>query len=130
MVDEYYRILGGRPQAPEKAQAKGPGRKRKSVGEAKATPEKSEPKRRRKSKVEATPEGDELSDWLPKGKSWESDVSRVDTIIRDQESEKLFVYLNWKNGKKTRVSIETTYEKCPQKVCLPMPFYTCVLTFR
>lgn len=89
------------------------------MGEAKPTPEKPETKKRRKSKgVEATPEGDGPSDWVPKGKgSWENDIERVDTIIRDQDSSDLFVYLNWKNGRKSRVSIETCYDKCPKMVC-------------
>lgn len=92
------------------------------MGGAKQSAEKAEPKRRRKSKpAEATPEGDDVADWVPKGKSWENDVELVDTIIRDQDSNGLVAYLHWKNGKKSRVSIDTCYEKCPMKVSVAFP---------
>ncbi|RJE17986.1 heterochromatin protein [Aspergillus sclerotialis] len=121
IVDEYYKSQGGRPE-------KGPGRKRKSTGGAKQIAEKAEPKRRKKSQpAEATPEGDDVADWVPKGKSWENDVELVDTIIRDQESNSLVAYLHWKNGKKSRVSLDTCYEKCPMKM---LKFYEQHLVFK
>ena len=30
---------------------------------------------------------------------------------------KLMVFLNWKNGQKTKHTTEVIYKKCPQKVC-------------
>lgn len=88
---------------------------------------KPETKKRRKSaaqtKASETPalteddsENEEQTNWIPKGKNWDKELDAVDTIIRDPESQGLFVLLLWNNGKKSRVSIETCYEKCPRKV--------------
>jgi chromobox protein 1 len=35
----------------------------------------------------------------------------------DEESGKLMVYLEWKNGKKTQHPTSVIYQRCPQKVC-------------
>lgn len=121
IVDEYYRKQGGRPEKPAK--------KRKSAAEKAAT-EKDEPKRRRKSKGAtgtATPEAGELGDWVPKGKSWENDVSYVDTVHRDPP-DPLYAYLVWKNGTKSRVLAETCYHKCPMKASCPPCFCDTALT--
>ena len=86
---------------------------------AKPTPEKTEPKRRRKSQANAAAEAADDSDtmkWMPKSKNWEPEVENVDTIMRDPETSKLIAYLHWKNGKKSKVSIEMCYERCPRKV--------------
>lgn len=111
-VEEYYHELGGRPEKPTK--------KRKSAGEAKATLEEAERKRRRRPKGAAgteTPEGDEIGSWVPKGKSWENDVASVDTVCRES-SGNLYAYLVWTNGKKSKVSTELCSRKCPMKASL------------
>lgn len=121
VLEEYYKKIGGRPQKP--APKPGPGRKRKSTADSKsvtpsATPA-TEPKRRRKSaKAEETPvETDlEMDDWVPKSNNWEKELESVDTIIRDPETNGLYAFILWKNGKRSRVSIESCYEKCPRKV--------------
>lgn len=80
-----------------------------------------EPKKPRKSTTEAPKQEEEDVDspnWVPKGKSWEDKVDSVDTIIRDPKTGGLFAFLLWTNGKRSRVSIETCYEKCPLKVFL------------
>lgn len=119
LVEEYYRAQGGRPEKPQRG-------KRKSMTGPKQTTEKSEPKRRRKSRAEAateTPdEDDDLPNWVPRSKNWENEVQSVDTILRDAETSTLIAYLHWKNGKKSKVSLETCYEKCPRKVSLPVPY--------
>ncbi|KAB8224145.1 hypothetical protein BDV33DRAFT_11896 [Aspergillus novoparasiticus] len=125
LVEEYYRAQGGRPEKPQRG-------KRKSMTRPKHTPEKSEPKRRRKSRAEAateTPdEGDaDLPDWVPRSKNWENEVQSVDTILRDAETSTLIAYLHWKNGKKSKVSLETCYEKCPRKM---LKFYEEHLVFK
>ncbi|QRD82089.1 putative heterochromatin protein [Aspergillus flavus] len=113
LVEEYYRAQGGRPEKPQRG-------KRKSMTGPKQTTEKSEPKRRRKSRAEAateTPdEDDDLPNWVPRSKNWENEVQSVDTILRDAETSTLIAYLHWKNGKKSKVSLETCYEKCPRKM--------------
>lgn len=133
----YYKQIGGRPKKPSPRKSlpqtpvkAGPGRKRKSMGEPKEEPveaPKPEIKRRRKSAAqtmasetpaltEESSENDDQTNWVPKGKNWDKELDAVDTIIRDPESQGLFVLLLWNNGKKSRVSIETCYEKCPRKV--------------
>ncbi|KAJ5650634.1 uncharacterized protein N7484_004357 [Penicillium longicatenatum] len=139
----YYKKIGGRPQkpSPQTPAKAGPGRKRKSMGESKVAPveaPKSETKRRRKSAAQTqaseTPaltednsENEDQTDWVPAGKNWDKELDAVDTIVRDPESQGLFVLLVWKNGKKSRVSIETCYEKCPQKM---LKFYESHLVFK
>ncbi|KAB8262769.1 hypothetical protein BDV32DRAFT_18087 [Aspergillus pseudonomiae] len=125
LVEEYYRVHGGRPEKPQRG-------KRKSMTGPKQTPEKSEPKRRRKSRAEAateTPDEDDadLPPWVPRTGSWENEVQNVDTILRDAETSTLIAYLQWKNGKKCKVSLETCYDRCPRKM---LKFYEEHLVFK
>lgn len=125
LLDEYYHLQGGRPEPPAP-------KKRKSIGDAKATPQKTEQKRRRKSRASEEPKpadskDQDVPDWVPKTKSWENEVVTVDTILREPETGMLFAYLHWKNGKKSKVSIETCYEKCPLKM---LKFYEQHLVFK
>lgn len=82
-----------------------------------STPDKPPAKRERKSAVSAktTPEP-EVPDWVLHSQSWDSEIQTIDTIIRDAETGNLIVFLSWNNGKKSRVSLETCYERCPMKV--------------
>ncbi|GAD97568.1 heterochromatin protein, putative [Paecilomyces variotii No. 5] len=125
-LDEYYAKLGGRPEKPTV------GRKRKSLNEAKATPEKTTQKKPRKSRGTASAEpaaseNDDVPDWVPKSKNWEKDILKVETIMRDPDTGSLMAYLLWNNGKKSRVSIEQCYEKCPMKM---LRFYEQHLVFK
>ncbi|KAJ5595106.1 uncharacterized protein N7459_001314 [Penicillium hispanicum] len=139
VLAQYYKKIGGRPKKP--APKAGPGRKRKSMGSAKDSPapadktKPTEPKRRRRStKAETAPSettagsenGDETN-WLPKGKNWDKEVSSVDTIIRDQDNGGLYAFLLWNNGKRSRVAIESCYEKCPMQM---LKFYEKHLVFK
>jgi chromobox protein 1 len=128
IVNEYYKRVGGRPERP--AEKPKPGRKRKSMGDTKsktATPvPAAEIKRRRKSVPKETEAKEKPSTpeangdgWLPKGKNWDKDVHKVETIVRGEGNEGLLAYLEFTNGLKARVNIQACYEKCPQKVCLP-----------
>ncbi|KAL4895212.1 hypothetical protein BDV59DRAFT_161207 [Aspergillus ambiguus] len=123
LVEEYYQSIGGRPEKTQR-------RKRKSVGAPKQKPDKAQSKRQRMSQTPAndTNYHDDLPDFLPKKlKNWEDYVVGVDTIIRDQESQSLIAYLHWKNGKKSKVSIDTCYDKCPRKM---LEFYEKHLVFK
>ncbi|KAL5357427.1 hypothetical protein BJX96DRAFT_16043 [Aspergillus floccosus] len=130
LVEDYYTLLGGRPQKTQ-------GRKRKSMGAAKQKPDTAEPKKRRKSQPSAADTAstagtiashDDVPDWVPKKvKNWESYVVGVDTIIRDPETQSLIAYLHWTNGKKSKVSISTCYDKCPRKM---LEFYEKHLVFK
>ncbi|PKY03202.1 hypothetical protein P168DRAFT_305522 [Aspergillus campestris IBT 28561] len=127
-VDEYYRKLGGRPQKPEP-------KKRKSMGgrppkSAAVKQEKPEPKRQRKSRgaVEDEPaENNDTPNWMPKSKNWEKEVKSVETILRDAETDGLVAFLLWENGKKSKVSIEMCYDRCPRKM---LQFYESHLVFK
>ncbi|KAJ5105658.1 hypothetical protein NUU61_003005 [Penicillium alfredii] len=130
----YYKKLGGRPKktAAKPGPKAGPGRKRKSIGDSKSTTPApaAEPKKRRKSepKQTETPEENNHSpNWVPKGKNWEDKVSNVDTIIRDPEDGGLYAFLLWTNGKRSRVSIESCYERCPLTM---LTFYEQHLVFK
>ncbi|KAE8374625.1 hypothetical protein BDV26DRAFT_36287 [Aspergillus bertholletiae] len=127
LVEEYYCAQGGRPEKPQRG-------KRKSTTGPNQAHGKGEPKRRRKSRAEAatkTPDDDDddddLPDWVPRSKNWENEVQTVDTILRDAETSSLIAYLHWKNGKKSKVSLETCYEKCPRKM---LKFYEEHLVFK
>ncbi|OQD74183.1 hypothetical protein PENDEC_c012G01820 [Penicillium decumbens] len=132
VLAEYYRSIGGRPEKP--AGKAGPGRKRKSMGETKSpsASASAEPKRRRRStkaqdQVPETEADEDNDSWVPKGKSWDQELDTVDTIIRDQDDGGLYAMLLWKNGKRSRVSIESCYEKCPKKM---LKFYESHLVFK
>ncbi|PYH98802.1 hypothetical protein BO71DRAFT_394963 [Aspergillus ellipticus CBS 707.79] len=141
VVDEYFRVLGGRPEKPQAKKRKSMGRPPKSTAEK----QQPEPKRRRKSRGETatTPpdeddgegeaegEGDgdseETTTWVPRSKNWENEVENVETIIREPGTTNLLAFLNWKNGKKSKVSIETCYDRCPKKM---LKFYEQHLVFK
>ncbi|ODM17520.1 hypothetical protein SI65_07195 [Aspergillus cristatus] len=131
LVEEYYRVQGGRPEKPAP-------KKRKSVGRPKQTPEKAAPKRQKKSDGNAigTPTSiageeneneDVYADWTPNRKSWENDVQSIETIMREAETSILYAYIQWKDGRKSKVSLETCYEKCPKKM---LKFYEAHLVFK
>lgn len=111
-IEEYFGKIGGRPEKPTK--------KRKSMGAgAASTPDKPPAKRGRKAQASTngTPETEKtIPDWVPKSKSWDAEIKSIDTIIRDPGTENLYVFLDWNNGRKSKVSLETCYERCPMKV--------------
>jgi chromobox protein 1 len=115
ILEEYFRCLGGRPQRPEK-----PTKKRK-LSEARST------RKSRGANGTETPEGEAIPDWVPKGKSWEREVAAIETIIRDPETGGLVAFLQWENGRKSRVSVEQCYEKCPMRM---LRFYEQHLVFK
>ncbi|KKA17817.1 hypothetical protein T310_8239 [Rasamsonia emersonii CBS 393.64] len=125
-VEEYFESIGGRPQPPER-----PSKKRKSMADPRSTPESTGAKRGRKPKGANgtdTPEtGESAPDWVPEGKNWEREVAKVETIIRDPKTGGLMAYLQWQNGRKSRVSIEQCYEKIPMKM---LKFYEQHLVFK
>ncbi|KAL3491313.1 hypothetical protein BJX62DRAFT_237237 [Aspergillus germanicus] len=128
VLDEYFKGLGGRPEKPEP-------KKRKSMGRPpKSTPEKPEPRKRRKSRADTETDATEdkekekdskVPDWVPKSKNWENEVKAVDTIVRERDG--LVAFLHWNNDKKSKVSIEMCYEKCPRKM---LKFYEQHLVFK
>ena len=54
-----------------------------------------------------------LGSWTPKAANWEDEIAEVDTIERDHATGKLWVFLSFTNGKKTRVGMDKVYKHCP-----------------
>ncbi|KAI9367036.1 hypothetical protein BJX61DRAFT_547884, partial [Aspergillus egyptiacus] len=116
VLDEYFKIVGGRPEKPKKrksmgrppkaAQDQNPGPKRRRRSRADTEPEPAQP-------AEENDKDSSMPDWVPKSKSWEKEVKAVDTIVREKDGG-LVAFLHWNNDKKSKVSIETCYEKCPR----------------
>ncbi|PGH08233.1 chromobox protein 1 [Blastomyces parvus] len=123
VVREYFSLIGGRPEKPSK--------KRKSVTASTPTRGTAPSKRSKTSRASESNETPEMennvADWVPKTKNWDSQVKSVDTIMRDPPTGGLFVYLTWNNDKKAKVSIQQAYEKCPQKMLV---FYEQHLVFK
>ncbi|EFQ98422.1 heterochromatin protein HP1 [Nannizzia gypsea CBS 118893] len=124
VLEEYFKKIGGRPEKPTK--------KRKSLADkASSTPDKPTKKGRKpnSAKVE-TPDQEaspEDADWTPPTGDWDNELSYVSTILRDPDGDGLVVYLEWKNGRKSRASLKTCYERCPQKM---LQFYEQHLVFK
>ncbi|MBE3044121.1 hypothetical protein IMZ48_16430 [Candidatus Bathyarchaeota archaeon] len=53
--------------------------------------------------------------WDPPAGSWEDHIDSID-VSRDDDTDKLIVFLNWKNGRKTKHATDVCYRRCPQKV--------------
>ncbi|KAI5303783.1 hypothetical protein KEM56_007196 [Ascosphaera pollenicola] len=142
-VKEYYSKIGGKPQKPEK-------KKRKSRASSAAADKHEEPEpvasstsgtgtnkkaRQSTSRASTTAASSagavdaKLPEWVPRTKSWEEHVESIDTIMRDPDDPTgpLFVYLNWTNGNKSRVSTEMANKKCPQKM---LQFYEQHIVFK
>ncbi|KAJ5773167.1 Chromo domain/shadow [Penicillium paradoxum] len=130
IVTAYYKKIGGKPEKPaEKATPAKPGRKRKSMGTAKTNTPKSESaatgaKRQRRvsaatketeKKQEPTPLEENGIGWLPKGKNWDKDVHRVDTIVKEDD-DVLMACLEFNNGHTAKLPLHACYEKCPMKM--------------
>lgn len=111
-IDEYFNDIGGRPEYNSTAPRK---RGRQSLGTpaSKATPKRA---RTTVSKKNGAAESEEDSKWTPPaGKSWEEEVTIIDTIERDPEGE-LVCYVQWRDGNKSQHPIKDIYRKCPQRV--------------
>ncbi|EEQ92657.2 hypothetical protein RJZ56_003977 [Blastomyces dermatitidis] len=123
VMKEYFSLIGGRPEKSSK--------KRKSITTStptRGTAASKRSKTSRASESNETPETENnVADWVPKTKNWDSQVKSIDTIMRDPPTGNLFVYLNWNNDKKAKVSIQQCYEKCPQKM---LQFYEQHLVFK
>lgn len=61
-------------------------------------------------KTEAADDDD--GTYVPKGKDWTAEVEKVDTIERDAAGQ-VQVYLRFKNGKQTKVSMAMIKQRCP-----------------
>lgn len=106
VIEEYFEELGGRPEQPAKGAQKRKGRQS-GVKSESGTPASTKRVKHEKS-------------WSPPPGSWEHDVDFIDTVEErmDPKTGKLekYVYVNWKNDRKTQHPLHHIYTKCPQKV--------------
>jgi chromobox protein 1 len=61
------------------------------------------------------PASAKANSWSPPSGSWDDHIESIDAC-EDESTGKLIVYLNWKNGQKTKHGTEVIYKRCPQKV--------------
>lgn len=113
ILTEYYRKIGGREAAFDESAKAAKGKKR---GRQLGATQKAGAKRSRKNDTHpaaSTPPA--TKKWTPPSGSWEDDIESIDAC-EEQGSGKLIVYLNWKNGHKTKHDTSIIYKKCPQKM--------------
>ncbi|KAL2888419.1 Chromatin-associated protein swi6 [Ceratocystis lukuohia] len=126
ILEEYLASYGGIKKIISEANdvAKNKKRNRRSTGAAKV---EKPPKRARKEHPLETPAPAPLREkqWKPPNGSWEDHIETIDVCDEaDAETGKsrLVVYLNWKNGRKTKHNTEMVYKRCPQKTNADFPF--------
>ncbi|KAH7381382.1 hypothetical protein DE146DRAFT_284574 [Phaeosphaeria sp. MPI-PUGE-AT-0046c] len=116
VMEEYFEELGGRPEQPGKGAQKRKGRQSGPKSES-GTPASTKRVKQEKS-------------WSPPPGSWEHDVDFIDTVEErlDPKTGQLakYVYVNWKNDKKTQHPLQHIYTKCPQKM---LQYYESHLVF-
>lgn len=120
ILTEYYRSIGGRDAAFDESAKAAKGKKR---GRQAAGAQKAGAKRSRKNDTHpaaATPPA--TKKWTPPSGSWEDDIESIEACEEEGSNGKLVVYLNWKNGQKTKHDTTVIYKKCPQKVCRTLVF--------
>ena len=120
LLDEYLAGVGGREKIIEQTNEaiKTKKRGRKSTSATAATAELANKRSKRNGHpAETTPpvSATKAGVWQPPAGSWEDHIETIDAC-EDEATGKLVVFLNWKNGKKTKHSTEVVYKRCPQKV--------------
>ncbi|KAK2771574.1 heterochromatin protein one [Colletotrichum kahawae] len=120
ILEEYLRAIGGR-EALFEQKTKAKATKKRGRPAASSTPPATSKKSRRNGHpADSTPPASAIAaakakPWtLPSG-SWEEDVESIDAC-QDEVTGALVIYLNWKNGQKTKHPTEVVYKRCPQKM--------------
>ncbi|KAL1892013.1 hypothetical protein Cpir12675_004734 [Ceratocystis pirilliformis] len=120
ILEEYLASYGGIKKIISEASdvAKNKKRNRRSTTAAKV---EKPPKRARKEHPLETPAPAPLREkqWRPPNGSWEDHIETIDVCDEadaDTGKSRLVVYLNWKNGRKTKHNTEMVYKRCPQKM--------------
>jgi hypothetical protein len=85
---------------------------------AKSAPDlKSEAKANKRARTSAAnipdPDGP-IGEWMPSGKDWEGEVLSVQHIEKDEKTGTLWVFVLWKNGKRTKVHMSKIRKHCPR----------------
>ena len=123
ILAKYHHKIGGAPQPPGKANDLKKKASRKSLRDGAGSTTEDSPappsKRQKRSKQEDSDEADEeaaFGAWEPKTNNWESDVSAITTVERDEKGGDLFIFVVFKNGKKSRIKNGKIRKTCPQKL--------------
>ncbi|KAK1498498.1 chromo domain-containing protein [Colletotrichum abscissum] len=120
ILEEYLKKLGGREALfEEKTKAKTTKKRGRPSASSSTPPASSKRGKRNGHPAESTPPASvkeaKAKAWtLPSG-SWEDDVESIDAC-EDEESGSIIIYLNWRNGQKTKHPKEVVYKRCPQKM--------------
>ncbi|KAJ3943463.1 uncharacterized protein N0V96_006388 [Colletotrichum fioriniae] len=120
ILEEYLKKLGGREALfEEKTKAKTTKKRGRPSASSSTPPASSKRGKRNGHPAESTPpvsakEAKAKAWTLPSG-SWEDDVESIDAC-EDEESGSIIIYLNWRNGQKTKHPKEVVYKRCPQKM--------------
>lgn len=114
ILNEYLESIGGREAIFDETAKASRGKKRARGGAAAASSASTGGTKRTKRGHPADSEAPASKKWSPPAGSWEDDVKSIDTCEEIQN--KLMVFLDWKNGQKTKHPTEVIYKKCPQKV--------------
>ncbi|KXH47091.1 chromo domain-containing protein [Colletotrichum salicis] len=120
ILEEYLRKLGGREALfEEKTKAKNTKKRGRPSASSSTPPASNKRGKRNGHPAESTPplsakEAKAKAWTLPSG-SWEDDVESIDAC-EDEESGSIIIYLNWRNGQKTKHPKEVVYKRCPQKM--------------
>ena len=64
---------------------------------------------------------------MPKGIDWEDQIDKVETIERNEDTDKLMAFIRFKNGKRTKITMEMVYRHCPRPM---LRFYEANLKFK
>lgn len=116
ILNDYYERLGGRQSIFEQTEKAARGKKRGRGGSnAGAGPSKRARKNGTHPAETTPPASSSTKSWAPPAGSWEEEIEAIDAC-EDEGGKKLVVYLDWKNGHKTRHDTSVVYKKCPQKV--------------
>ncbi|KAH0843899.1 hypothetical protein AYO21_10406 [Fonsecaea monophora] len=122
LLADYHEKIGGRP-TPSVKRAKS---KQKLRTPASTVDRPAAKRRKRNTDAPANPAEEALGTWLPDKENWEDLVAKVETVERD-EAGKLFAYIKFKNGKRSKVLMDLIADHCPKAM---LKFYEEHLKFK
>ncbi|EHY58205.1 hypothetical protein ABEF92_005787 [Exophiala dermatitidis] len=124
ILASYHTALGGPPTAKNvrKSKSKQSLRRRSTASESPARASKRQKRSNGEGADPQQPEGD----WLPSQKDWEPLIDVVDTVEKN-EAGQLVAYIKFKNGNKTKVTMDKVYQHCPKAM---LKFYEDHLKFK
>ncbi|KAJ9624357.1 hypothetical protein H2204_010810 [Knufia peltigerae] len=103
MLQEYHKSIGGVPSASTVKRTKS----RQSL-----KPQASQEQPQRKRQKRSAGESNNEQEWTPSAKDWEPQVDKIETVERN-EAGTLVAYILFKNGKKSKVTMDKVYQHCP-----------------